>query len=492
MDAITAFLGWGRFSEWDEKRKVECLVRELSSHRPLIAWEDVERFEVSVREVLYTFRVLALFAECKDEHISSYIISMAMAPSDVLLVLLFQKIARISSAIRIVPLFETLEALSQSEATMRSLLAIPEYRSFIDKVGFQEIMLGYSDSAKDAGRLAADWALYNCQEALMNVCKEAGVRFVFFHGRGGSQARGGGAQHLAVFSQPPGSVGDHLRLTIQGETIFAYFGTPRTCSYTLESYLTGVLKATLRPPPPPSESGRALLNDLSAISATAFRAVRDDDQFPEYFGAVTPLQYLGALNIGSRPTVRRQPKISTTTGTFVPDISVLRAIPWVFSWTQVHFHLPVWLGADEAFQQALDSGKLNELRMLYREWPFFRTMIDLLQMVLLKTDAIILQMYQRVLLKPEAAELQKFGSELVNRLARMESIVSLITSAERGSMHTSTLYSSWIIRSAFLFPLNVLQARAMSALRTDSQRKLAEDIVLVTIKGVASGMRNTG
>eukprot|EP00762_Andalucia_godoyi_P000090 ANDGO_02427.mRNA.1 Phosphoenolpyruvate carboxylase 2 len=491
MDAVCQHLGWSAYTSWSESEKQEFLKRELQSARPMFDWDDVRKFDRVVQEVLYTFKMIALMNANGIDQLSSYVISMAMEPSDVLLVLLFQKLARVLQPLRIAPLFETGEALSRAPQTIHSLLAIPLYKSFAESVGYQEVMIGYSDSSRDVGRLAADWAIYQAQENLITVCGAAGVRLVLFHGRGGSIGRGGGAQHFAVFSQPPGSIGNHLRLTIQGETIQSFFGTTRMCMQTLESYLTGVLKATVNPPSRISEEQRALLTSLSSVSSKSFRAiVYEHPLFPEYFGTTTPLQYIGALNIGSRPTVRRQQQIASH-GAFIPDVNVLRAIPWIFSWTQVHMHLPVWLGVCDALESAISAGRLDELKEFYVSSPLFRTMMDLYLMILLKADPIILRHYQKLLVPQADTEMHEFGNSLIERLRKVESLVALVA-GDLASFRTSTLYSSYMIRSVFLFPLNILQARFISSLRQDPSRKSAEEGILITIKGIAAGMRNTG
>jgi phosphoenolpyruvate carboxylase len=369
MDAITKYLGLGSYATWDEQKKQDFLLSELQSRRPLIAsaWPDQDEASDNVREVLNTFRMCA---EQPAECLGAYIISMAQYPSDVLCVALLQRACGCRHPQRIVPLFETKSDLERSSATLRCLLTIEAYRSRIG--GKQEVMLGYSDSAKDAGRFASVWSLYKAQEELVQVCQEFGVQLTLFHGRGGSIGRGGGPQHLAILSQPPGSVQGVLRVTIQGEVIDGHFGLPGTAEQTLERYSTATLISTMAPPSPPKQEFRQLMTQLSEDSCTKYRqVVYQDPKFVDYFRAATPIHELGILNIGSRPAKRKN------TG----GVETLRAIPWIFSWTQTRCHLPVWLGVGAAIKKAIDAGKLELLKEMYSTWPFFRSTVDLIQMV---------------------------------------------------------------------------------------------------------------
>src|SRR5688500_14581304 len=227
---------------------------------------------------------------------------------------------------------------------MRALLAIPEYR---DRIGGRvEVMIGYSDSAKDGGRLAANWALYGAQESIVDVCRDAGVELTLFHGRGGSIGRGGGPTYMAIQSQPPGSIAGRLRVTEQGEMIQAQFGLPDIAVRTLEVYTTATLHATLARTPEPAAEWRAVMDRLAATAQRVYReVVYEHPDFVEYFRAATPEVELGAVPIGSRPARREQQG----------GVESLRAIPWVFAWTQTRLLLPSWLGAGEALLEAADG-----------------------------------------------------------------------------------------------------------------------------------------
>ena len=281
MDAVTRYLGLGSYAQWSELERQKFLIGELQSRRPLIPRE----FEATpaVRSVLETF---ATVARIHPESMGAYVIAMASAPSDVLVVALLQQEHGIHRPSRVVPLFETTAALRSAGETVRKLLAIPWYREHIR--GYQEVMIGYSDSAKEAGRLASAWGLYRAQEDVVAACRENSVRPVLFHGRGGTIGRGGGPTFLAILSQPPGSVDGRLRVTEQGEMIQAKFGTSGIAMRTLELYLTATLEATLQPGKPPMPSWRKRMEDLSLRSMSAYREVLEGPKFVEYFRAVTP------------------------------------------------------------------------------------------------------------------------------------------------------------------------------------------------------------
>ena len=294
MDAITTYLGYGSYKEWTEEQKLEFLTRELQTKRPL-APPDMPVGD-EVREVLDTFKVAARLGSAS---LGAYVISMAQQASDVLAVELLQKEARLqvagetgavpdaSQSLRVAPLFETLDDLDRSGAVMTTLFANPWYRAHLrDTHGdHQEVMLGYSDSGKDAGRLAANWALYRAQEGLVRISKAAGVKTNLFHGRGGTVGRGGGPTYLAIQSQAPGSVEGAFRITEQGEMIQAKFGVPVVAINQLEIYSTAVLLATVKPPAPPQRPEFVeLMEELGRESCRAYRSiVFETDNFIPYF-----------------------------------------------------------------------------------------------------------------------------------------------------------------------------------------------------------------
>jgi phosphoenolpyruvate carboxylase len=378
-----------------------------------------------------------------------------------------------------VPLFETVDDLASAGASLAGLLDIPWYR---ERAGDrQEVMIGYSDSAKDGGRLAAAWALYRAQEDLTRACRERGVRLTLFHGRGGSIGRGGGPTHLAIQSQPPGSVNGTLRVTEQGEMIDAQFGLPGIAHRTLEVYTTAVLEATLLEHAEPPAEWRERMERVAAVSRAAYRkTVYEDPRFVDYFRSATPEPELGRLRIGSRPA-RRTPG---------QGVESLRAIPWVFAWTQVRLMLPAWLGAAAAFAETENAGALDELAAMYRGWPFFQSTIDLIEMVLAKVSPAIQAQYEARLVPPE---LRPLGAALRDELARTTDGVRRLTGHERLLEHNRVLRRSIDVRNPYVDPINLVQLELLGRLRAaggEDPRLL--DALLVTVNGIAAGMRNTG
>ncbi|XP_010262445.1 PREDICTED: phosphoenolpyruvate carboxylase 4-like [Nelumbo nucifera] len=489
LDAIAKYLDMGVYSEWDEERKLEFLTRELKGKRPLVP--PTIHVAPDVKEVLDTFRVAA---ELGSDSLGAYVISMASNASDVLAVELLQKDARLAlsgelgrpcpeGTLRVVPLFETVKDLRAAGSVIRKLLSIDWYREHIIKNhnGHQEVMVGYSDSGKDAGRFTAAWELYKAQEDVIAACKEYGIKITLFHGRGGSIGRGGGPTYLAIQSQPPGSVMGTLRSTEQGEMVQAKFGLPQTAVRQLEIYTTAVLLATLRPPTSPREDKwRNLMEEISKISSNNYRStVYDNPEFLSYFNEATPQAELGFLNIGSRPTRRR-----SSTG-----IGHLRAIPWVFAWTQTRFVLPAWLGVGAGLKGACEKGHTEDLKAMYKEWPLFQSTIDLIEMVLAKADIPIAKHYDEVLVSESRKEL---GIELRRELLTTEKYVLLVSGHEKLYENNRSLRRLIESRLPYLNPINMLQVEILRRLRCDEDNNKLRDALLITINGIAAGMRNTG
>ncbi|XP_060184100.1 phosphoenolpyruvate carboxylase 4 [Lycium barbarum] len=489
LDAITKYLDMGTYSEWDEEQKLDFLIKELKGKRPLVP--PTIEVPPDVKEVLDTFKVAA---ELGSDSLGAYVISMASNASDVLAVELLQKDARLAVAgelgrpcpggtLRVVPLFETVKDLREAGSVIRRLLSIDWYRDHIIKNhnGHQEVMVGYSDSGKDAGRFTAAWELYKAQEDVVAACNEFGIKVTLFHGRGGSIGRGGGPTYLAIQSQPPGSVMGTLRSTEQGEMVQAKFGLPQMAVRQLEIYTTAVLLATLRPPQPPREQKwRNLMEDISNLSCKSYRStVYENPEFLTYFHEATPQAELGFLNIGSRPTRRK------SSG----GIGQLRAIPWIFAWTQTRFVLPAWLGVGAGLKGVCDKGHTEDLRAMYREWPFFQSTVDLIEMVLGKADSPIAKHYDDVLVSESRREL---GAEMRRELLTTGNYVLLVTGHEKLSANNRSLRRLIESRLPYLNPMNILQVEILKRLRRDEDNNKLRDALLITINGIAAGMRNTG
>jgi len=472
LTAITEFLGLGSYQEWSEEERQAFLIRELKGRRPLLGRARPD--SADLREVLATMRAI-------DEQIpgalGAYVISMSRAPSDVLAVCLLQREGGVRKPLRVAPLFETQADLDNAGATMERLFSLPVYRNRIGNR--QEIMIGYSDSAKDAGRLAASWALYTAQEKVVEVCRNHGVKLTLFHGRGGTVGRGGGPTYLAINSQPPGSIDGSLRVTEQGEMIDAKFGLPDVALRNLELYTTATLEATLLPPAEPEPKWRELMNAMAAKAAESYRAmVRHNPDFVPYFRSATPEQELGALNIGSRPARRRKGS----------GVESLRAIPWVFSWMQTRLLLPGWLGVGDAITWARDNGHSDMLRTMASDWTFLRSTFDLIEMVLAKALVDITARYD-ALLVPEP--LKPIGQQLRDRCQRTEGLVLRARDREVLLADNEALRRSIEVRNPYVDPLNVLQAELLKRVRNEHSAEL-EVALLITVNGIAQGMRNTG
>ncbi len=483
LDAITTYLKLGSYSGWSEQQRQDFLLQELQNPRPLLpAHPHLDATAAlqspEVQEVLATFRVLA---RQHTDSLGAYVISMAESPSDVLAVMLLQKEAEMPRLLRVVPLFETLADLDGAAACIDALLSIPWYRQAIG--GHQEVMIGYSDSAKDAGFLTANWAQYRAQEALTEVARKHGVRLTLFHGRGGSISRGGAPTHQALLSQPPGSVQGSIRVTEQGEMIRFKFGMKGIAIRNLDLYASATLEASLLPPPAPRPEWRALMNEMTQTSLAVYReTVRDMPDFVRYLRTVTPETELQMLPLGSRPA-KRKPS---------GGVESLRAIPWVFAWTQVRLMLPAWLGTGRALNTAMDKGGEALIREMEREWPYFHAVLDMLEMVLAKADAAIVAYYEDRLAGDDEA-LRVLGTELRRRLQIAVGALQRIHQGRALLENNPVLRRSINVRTPYIEPLHMLQAEIMHRRRqAGDQDKSFDHALMVTIAGIAAGLRNTG
>eukprot|EP00929_Paragymnodinium_shiwhaense_P029844 TRINITY_DN17032_c0_g1_i1.p1 TRINITY_DN17032_c0_g1~~TRINITY_DN17032_c0_g1_i1.p1 ORF type:complete len:731 (+),score=160.21 TRINITY_DN17032_c0_g1_i1:128-2194(+) len=513
VDAITQFLGLGSYMTWSEEEKIQFLSRELNSRRPLLPasfLNDVtsdSKVSADVREVFNTFAVLAGLPR---DSLGTYVISMAGAASDVLCVALLQKEFQVAEPLRIAPLFETLDDLQAAPVSLKNLLECETYRNLHLAQQVQEVMVGYSDSGKDAGRLAAAWGLYEAQEKLVEVASRFRIALVFFHGRGGTVGRGGGPINLTIKAQPAGSIqSGRMRVTVQGEIIDQQFGSEFKCAQTLDAYISAMLEAELRETAPLKPAWRELMSELARTSCSAYRkVVFEDPRFIAYFRDVTPNAELGKANIGSRPARRKA----------VDTVGALRAIPWIFAWTQTRLNLPVWLGIGDAFSAAnKDSQKLATMQDMYANFPAFQVLVNLVNMVFSKSDPNIAELYESGLATSE--ELKAMGRELRQRFVETQiSLQSLtgegspnllgsrggvggkigdVSSLKGGNSGRSDV--SVNVRNALIMPLNLMQVRCLKETRNatggqgeDERQQLLADTLLITVKGISAGLQNTG
>jgi phosphoenolpyruvate carboxylase len=472
LSELTTHLGLGDYAAWDEGARQAFLLQELASRRPLIPprWQPGPE----VREVLDT---CAVIAGQPPQALGAYVISMARQASDVLAVHLLLKEAGCPHPLPVAPLFETLDDLSRARAVVESLLRSDWYRGHID--GRLMVMIGYSDSAKDAGVLAAAWAQYQAQESLLQACRERNVQLILFHGRGGTIGRGGAPAGQALLSQPPGSLEHGLRVTEQGEMIRAKLGWTSLAVNTLALYTAAICRANLQEPAAPEPAWRDLMATMADESCAAYRAVvRETPDFVDYFRHATPEQELAKLPLGSRPARRRAGG----------GIESLRAIPWIFAWSQNRLMLPAWLGAGAALQNALDRGCGEQLRQMASAWPFFATRLSMLEMVFAKADAGLSAYYDDRLVP---AALRLIGEGLRRQLEADVATVLDITGDGELLEREPWIRESIRLRNIYTDPLNFLQAELLKRNR-ERASPLLDRAIMVTIAGVAAGMRNTG
>ncbi|MGB3485925.1 MAG: phosphoenolpyruvate carboxylase [Mycobacterium sp.] len=501
-EVVAELLAWaGVHSDYPslpEDDRVALLVAELSTRRPLVG-EHAELSELARKEldiVRAGARAVAVFGPAA---VPNYIISMCQSVSDMLEAALLLKEAGLLDAsgetpyspVGIVPLFETIDDLQHGAAIMEAVLDLPLYRGLVHARGeSQEIMLGYSDSNKDGGYLAANWALYRAELDLVEMAAKTGIRMRLFHGRGGTVGRGGGPSYDAILAQPPGAVRGSLRITEQGEIIAAKYAEPRIAHRNLETLVAATLESTLLDVEglgPAADSAYEVLDDLAARAQRAYaELVHETPGFVEYFKASTPVSEIGALNIGSRPTSRKP----TT------SISDLRAIPWVLAWSQSRVMLPGWYGTGTAFETWVAAGqengeaRLEVLQDLYRRWPFFRTVLSNMAQVLAKSDMGLAARYAE-LVEDEALRHRVFDKILAEH-ERTIAMYKAISGQDDLLADNPALARSVFNRFPYLEPLNHLQVELLRQYRSGDTDERVQRGILLTMSGLATALRNSG
>jgi phosphoenolpyruvate carboxylase len=475
------------YAQWPEERREELLTRELLSPRPLSARLE---FSEPTNETLDTFR-LARRAHDRlgPRAIDTYIASMTRGPSDVLAVLLLAKDAGLQDRLDVVPLFETVADLHAAPGTMDRLFRNPAYAAHLDARGRgQPIMIGYSDSNKDAGYFTANWELHLAQRALAGLCHDRGITLTFFHGRGGSVGRGGGPTNRAILAQPPESVGGRLRLTEQGEAITNRYTSRDLAGRHLEQLVHAVLLSSgKRPIKSPSRGGawEAAMNTLSPLAERAYRElVAGEPSVMRYFRDATPIGEIGRLNLGSRPSFRGG----------APSFAALRAIPWVFAWTQSRVTVPGWYGFGSAILEwaAEDDTRWETLATMYREWPFFRTVADNSQVSLRTADMLIAEVYSGL---ADGETRRAVFSRLRAEHERTARALCRITGQGDLLDHQPWLQRSIRVRNPYIDPMNYAQVALLRRLRAEPEGPEADalrEVVLLSVNGIAAGLRNTG
>lgn len=469
----------------DEDARLDLLSAELASGRLLFnAWAEYEPETIKEREILLAAaRVLARFG---PQAIRTHIVSKTDAPSDLLEVYLLLKEVGLyrpdapeTCPIQAAALFETIDDLRASRPTMERVLKEPSALAVARARGVQEVMIGYSDSNKDGSYLTSTWELHQASRALLEVVGDAGVRLQLFHGRGGAVGRGGGSSFAAVLGQPQGTVAGRIRVTEQGEVIANKYGEPAVARRNLDALTCGVLLASLAPPPDAELTRRhgATLDRLSAASMQAYRKlVYETDGFVDYFRAATPIAEIADLKIGSRPASR-------STSTAIED---LRAIPWVFSWSQSRVMLPGWFG----FGSAIEGVESGELQTMYRDWPFFRTLVQNMEMVMAKADMTIARRYASLV--PDRALADCIFGEILKEWERTEAAVLTITGQETLLGGQPELDRLIRLRMPYVEPLNHVQIELIRRRRAGDDDPRVREGILLALNGVAAGLRNSG
>jgi phosphoenolpyruvate carboxylase len=473
------------YNKLPESDKVALLSREISSPRPLTARLD---YSAETNETISLFRLVPRARhEAGDDVIQTYIISMTTGASNVLEVLLFARDAGLFGAIDVTPLFETIEDLENAPAVMAALFSNEVYRRHLVARGnHQQIMIGYSDSNKDGGYLSANWMLFKAQQSLAKVCERHGVKLTLFHGRGGSLGRGGGPANRAILAQPPESLQGRIKLTEQGEVISGRYENPDIAHRHLEQLVNAVLLTSgKRPTYPKQAEWSAIMDNLSARSFEHYRALVTRPNFVRYFHQATPIDFIDQLNIGSRPSRRKATE----------SIFDLRAIPWVFAWTQTRVALPSWYGLGSALQGWLEEHPedgLATLQEIYRQWPFFRTVLDNAQAGLARADLPIASLYASL---AEEAIRHDIFPDIEAEFERSLHAVLAVTGATELLEKEEWLQRSIRLRNPYVDPLNYVQVALLEKLRgetdKDAAARLREGISL-SVNGIAAGLQNTG
>ncbi len=482
------------YAELPEAEKVALLTREISDRRPLIP-VDVSGFSASTREVVETFRTL--YDLLRGEHpgtIDSYVISNTTAPSDLLEVLLLMKevgLARaggLDAELRIVPLFESGETLAHAGETIRTLLETPVYRAALDAVGEQQVMVGYSDSNKDVGYTASGWHVYRAQLEMAEIMREHGVRWQFFHGRGGAVGRGGGPSYTAVRAQPSGTVAGRLKVTEQGEMLSAKFSLREIAHRELELTASAALVTTLGrsadAQPERQQRFEGVVAEMAEVSTAAYRdLVYGDPDFADFFHAATPVREVSRLQLGSRPAKRRASA----------RIEDFRAIPWVFSWTQTRAVLPAWFGLGTALETARERHGVELLREMEGEWPYFAALISNAEMACVKVDLDIARRYAELCASDEIRE--RIWGTIEAEFRRTVREIGAVRDEEHLLDREPILQRAIARRNPFIDPLSFVQLELLRRLRAPGGDPDDPDLVrasLLAINGIAGGLRNTG
>ena len=486
---IEALFPGSNYSALTSEEKCALLTKELTKEA-----RDTSGLDELNAKTLRTFvAIKELQKDFDPSVVETYIVSMTKGPEDVLAAAYLAKEAGLIdlsgnqfAAVDIAPLLETVAELRAAGEILERLLSNPTYRKLVELRGnIQEVMLGYSDSNKDAGIATSQWEIHQAQRKLRDVARHHGIKLRLFHGRGGSVGRGGGPTYDAIIALPWGTLDGQIKMTEQGEVISDKYALPSLARENVELTLAAALEATVlnraaRQSPEDLLKWNASMSAISAASFTCYRSLVEHPDLPAYFYQATPVEQLGNLFLGSRPS--RRPDASA-------DLSSLRAIPWVFGWTQSRQIVPGWFGVGSGLKAAREAGHGETMTAMLRDWHFFRTFISNVEMTIAKTDLVMARKYVSALVDPS---LHHFLDTIQAEFELTVKEILLLTGKTEILGDQEILARTLQIRDAYLAPLHLLQISLLKKVREDNSDPLITRALLLTINGVAAGLRNTG
>lgn len=479
-----------RYSELSEEEKCDLLLKELEEDPRILSATHAEKSELLAKELAIFKTARVLKDKLGDDVIRQTIISHATSLSDMLeLAILLKEVGLVDTErarVQIVPLFETIEDLDHSEETMRKYLSLSLAKKWIDsRNNYQEIMLGYSDSNKDGGYLSSCWTLYKAQQQLTAIGDEFGVKVTFFHGRGGTVGRGGGPTYEAITSQPLKSIKDRIRLTEQGEVIGNKYGNKDAAYYNLEMLVSAAINCMITQKKSDTNTPNRYEAIMDQVVDRSYDIYRDlvfgNEHFYDYFFESSPIKAISSFNIGSRPAARKT----------ITEIGGLRAIPWVFSWSQSRVMFPGWYGVGSSFKEFINKNPENIaiLRDMYQNWPFFQSLLSNVDMVLSKSNMNIAFEYAKLC---EDEQVKAIYETILNEWQVTKNVILAIEGHDELLADNPYLKASLDYRMPYFNILNYIQLELIKRQRRGELSSDQERLIHITINGIATGLRNSG